>query len=338
MTEKRKRTQEFDEIEVDVDKSEPLSRKETRRRKKLGLPLDGALEVQPDKKIEVNKESNHEKDSHNKPKSEFGIWIGNLAFKLDKDDVRKLFTEQSNGTIKDADILRIHMRKSPGGFNKGFAYVDFATQQQMNSAISISETLFSGRKVLIKSAKSFEGRPEQQRSSLQNSESDKPRSAYTSSTRPPHYVLFIGNLPFETTEQDLTDLFTVDLSGQDLDRTQEETITPNRVRMATFQDSGKCKGFAFIDYSSIELATKVLQTLGSSIRFKGRTNVSITYGQDRSKRFHNSDHLPDPHSSSNNSDSPRQQRRIAPGLALANTQRGKSSIVPSLGKKVKFDD
>lgn len=42
-----------------------------------------------------------------------------------------------------------------------FAYVDFTSKEAMDKVISRSEEAFDGRRLLIKNAKSFEGRPAQ---------------------------------------------------------------------------------------------------------------------------------------------------------------------------------
>ena len=45
--------------------------------------------------------------------------------------------------------------------NNSFAYVDFTSKEAMEKVISRSEEAFDGRRLLIKNAKSFEGRPAQ---------------------------------------------------------------------------------------------------------------------------------------------------------------------------------
>lgn len=43
--------------------------------------------------------------------------------------------------------------------NKGFAYVDFESEQEVDEAVKLSESGLDGRRLLIKNAKSYEGRP-----------------------------------------------------------------------------------------------------------------------------------------------------------------------------------
>ncbi|KAK9480931.1 hypothetical protein V1514DRAFT_287841 [Lipomyces japonicus] len=365
---KRKREGDFEEIEVDVNAPEPLSKKELRKQKKRkasGLPEEQSNkqtdktqenDVKLEKSKSKSKTKGSEKDKKSKQTTEFGIWIGNLSFHLTKDDIRTFFISKSADKfkgegIKSDEITRVHTRKTQGGNNKGFAYVDFTTSKALDKAIELSEMPFEGRKVLIKNAKT-----------------ENPKiggSGHSSESKPqvpPSRVLFVGNLPFETKESDLLEKFTVGSeNGKDHENGSDYTdvIKPFRVRMATFQDSGKSKGFAFIDYSSPEEASKALSLIGKTTSILGRRNIKIEFGQDRSFRWKNKtedDQGPeeDVHdrtakpaheatSGGLNNEKPTQrlkrtQTRVTPGMALANSQRAKASIVPSEGKKITFDD
>ncbi|KAK9366041.1 hypothetical protein V1509DRAFT_642055 [Lipomyces kononenkoae] len=382
---KRKRDEDFEEIEIDVDLPEPLSKKAQRNQKKSKSRSTSNNEPADISKTATTEGAATESADINKsPKkikqvSDYGIWIGNLSFHLNKDDVRRFFVskstngEDSSGSIKSEEVVRIHMPKNRGGQNKGFAYVDFGTETAMINAIALSETPFEGRKVLIKDARVFDG----SRSSASAVAKPKPG-------KPPTKILFVGNLPFETKESHLQEKFTVPIKSRlasDDDKEPEnvtETIKPLRIRMATFQDSGNCKGFAFIDYASSEEAEKVLSVVGPSIKILGRKDVKVEFGEDRSFRWKNK---PDDESrevesveseknissvpevtgegiskssepkrdsrpglsrkierKANNSKPRSSKARITPGMALANTQRAKVSIVPSEGKKIVFTD
>ena len=69
--------------------------------------------------------------------------------------------------------------------------------------------------------------------------------------------LFVGNLSFETNELQLRDLFTQ--LGQVLD-----------VKVVTDRDSGRSRGFAFIDMTSAEDADKAISELNGR-ELDGRT-------------------------------------------------------------------
>lgn len=234
----KKRKAAVEEIEVDITAPEPPSKKALRRLKK-GKPLppskSGAEttpepEAKQDKKTEVEKRSEH------------GVWIGNLPWSVSKDDLRKFLVEYSD--LTQEVITRVHMpgpddKKSANKVeerkfgkpvhNKGFAYVDFSTPEAVGLAIELSEQLLSGRRVLIKNNKSFEGRPQKTKEETRNE------------GKPPSKKVFLGNLSFDTTEESLREHF-------------EKCGPIESVKVAAFEDSGKCKGYAWIVFEELEAA------------------------------------------------------------------------------------
>ncbi|KAG0266301.1 hypothetical protein BG011_002709 [Mortierella polycephala] len=187
---------------------------------------------------ESNKEKKEKKKKEKKEgpgrKGEYGIWIGNLSFLTTEKALRHFFRNVG------ADVTRVNMPTGSGynkKGNKGFAYVDFSTSEGQIEAIKLSEEELDGRKVLIKSSKSFEGRPAMSKTALQE-KSMKQKHAVSP-------TLFVGNLSFQTTREGLQKLF-------------EDSGEIRKVRLATFEDSGKCKGFGYIDYMNPESATSAL--------------------------------------------------------------------------------
>ncbi|KAA1129894.1 hypothetical protein PGTUg99_004799 [Puccinia graminis f. sp. tritici] len=57
--------------------------------------------------------------------------------------------------------------------------------------------------------------------------------------------------------------------------TRSAQVGIRKVRMGTFEDTGKCKGFAFVDFETIEQATNVLVNLKNH-RLDGR-NLTVEY-------------------------------------------------------------
>lgn len=234
----KKRKSSVEEIEVDITLPEPPSKKALRRLKK-GKPLppsrSGAEttpepEAKKDKKAEVEKRSEH------------GVWIGNLPWSVSKDVLRKFLVDYSD--LTEELITRVHMpgpddKKSANKVeerkfgkpvhNKGFAYVDFSTPEAIELAIELSEQLLSGRRVLIKNAKSFEGRPK------------KTKEETRAEGKPPSKKIFIGNLSFDVTEESLREHF-------------ERCGPIETLKVAQFEDSGKCKGYAWVTFEDIESA------------------------------------------------------------------------------------
>ena len=260
---KRKRDEAApEELEVDVNAPEPPSKKALRKAKKgkvsttentaiaefqapdstQNFPkpiLEPQVKGKPNEQITASKRSGH------------GIWVGNLNFVTTKADLISFLTNDTN--ITEAMITRIHMPAPTAvstlcqkikSQNKGFAYVDFSSAEAVTAALALSETLITGRKVLIKDAHNFEGRPEKKvdGSDTQTSAGIRPLGT----KGPPTKRIFVGNLPFDAEAGDLEEHFSQ--CGEVVD-----------IHIATFEDSGKCKGFGWVTFGDTEAATAAVK-------------------------------------------------------------------------------
>lgn len=252
----KKRKNDPEEIEVDLSLPEPPSKKAKRLLKK-GKPLP----VKKDSDDEASdKEGGDKKDKDGKKKerSPYGVWIGNLRFSVTKHDLRDWLVENSGGSITAEHITRIKLpssrpkgaRRAEGAAaaepfeNKGYAYVDFSTYETTIAAIALSETEWHRRKLLIKDAKSFEGRPAKPKPDADGKEAGAGKAAAEASAEQPKSTtkkIFVGNLSFQTTEDDLHELFGT--CGE-----------IEWLKVAQFEDSGKCKGYAWVKFKEAEAA------------------------------------------------------------------------------------
>ncbi|KAI0368121.1 hypothetical protein BV20DRAFT_969712 [Pilatotrama ljubarskyi] len=197
------------------------------------------------------------------PKRQNSVWVGNLSFKTTPASLRNFFEGVG-------EITRIHMPmkmvtggpddKRPRQENRGFAYVDFATPDSKTVAIALSEKPLDGRRLLIKDGDDFNGRPAPA-PGAEGTDHVASKAAGLSKTaqkilkvqkQPAGPTLFFGNLGFETTEKSIRDL----LESHRPKGGDEKWI--RKIRMGTFEDSGKCKGWAFVDFTSTEHATAAL--------------------------------------------------------------------------------
>lgn len=356
-----------DEIEIDLNQSVPLSKKQKRllRRGKVTIEeLNKKFNIDPSSIEEYKKESDgkatteevaetsENDDSKSKVKKEkkFGVWVGNLSFDTSKEDlirfiVAKTKDLEGESKVEEDSIIRVNLPLAQNDGkkirNKGFAYMDFKNKEQMNAVIGLSESQLNGRNMLIKNSSSYEGRPDK-------------NDLIAMSKNPPSRILFVGNLSFDTTDELLRKHF-------------QHCGEIVKVRMATFQDSGKCKGFAFIDFKDERGPTEAL-TDKSCRKIAGRP-LRMEFGEDRSKRQvkrrENSsqyDNNRKPFDISNGtpasaptpvSTAPIRERRpktsrpqkpsftdsnnrLKSSIALASAQRASAAIVPSQGKKTTF--
>ncbi|RCK57547.1 Nucleolar protein 13 [Candida viswanathii] len=335
-----------EELEIDLNAQIPLSKKQQRQLKKGKLDLAKLSKKHPAPKPE-NAPEEPESESTSK-RSPFGVWIGNLSFDTTKEDLIRFITHKA-GSVDEADISRVNIPKK-GTQIKGFAYVDLPSLDHVNDVVGLSEQILNGRKLLIKNATSFEGRPEK-----------APEDLAAASKNPPSRILFVGNLSFDTTEDNLEEHF-------------RHCGDITRIRMATFQDTGKCKGFAFIDFKNEEGATNALKSKLTKSLINRK--LRMEYGEDRSakrpKRLNESrgdsssgefvTEGYEQRESKQRESKPRatklfdgndggesrkrqyrerepaqSNKRMKSSVALASAQRASAAIVPSAGKKTKFD-
>ncbi len=362
---KRKRDILPDELEIDIHLPEPPSKKAARKANKAKtapVPAVGTPKAVA---------SNADVREHEGKRSDFGVWVGNLPWSATKHSLKTFLT--ANSDIAEEDISRIHMPvpKAPPRpnwtsdkpQNKGFAYVDFATQLAMCTAIALTETKLDGRALLIKNAKSFEGRPEKPKpEEAADTPADRAKGK-PGVAKAPSKKVFVGNLAFETSKEQLEEYYGQCGHVED-------------VHMATFEDSGKCKGFAWVTFEEIEAATAavvgfVRKTGDDGKRRKWRLgrlmgrDLRCEFAEDGTMRYQKRfgkkgseggvqgivEHGPKGdaiHPSRRNRSSeesnkfsrPRNKvdpRTIAPGAAHAQAPRASAAIVESKGKKTTFD-
>lgn len=329
-----------EELEIDLNAGVPLSKKQQRLLKKGKLNVEKLAKKHP-----TPKRADEEETETKSGKSPHGVWIGNLSFDTTKEDLVRFIVGKTqiladdNVKVAESDITRVNLPKKNGKI-KGFAYVDFPSEKHVESVIQLSELNLNGRNLLIKNAGSFEGRPE----------GDAQKKL---SKNPPLRILFVGNLSFDTSESDLEEHF----------RHCGEIL---RIRMATFEDSGKCKGFAFIDFKDESGPTTALKSKLAK-KLINRP-LRLEYGEDRSKRApsrarervvegeikesspvaaeesENRSYKERPAAAEKQkpkkrtfNEEPAPGKRLKSSVALASAQRASAAIVPSQGKKITFD-
>lgn len=285
---KRKRvTEECEDVARETDAPVPddsvaLSHAEKRRQKKKDQK---ALDRPSKKRKATDGSVASTKDSkpagNSKPKRQNSVWVGNLWFKTTPDTLRDFF----DGV---GEITRIHMptKKGTKGENMGFAYVDFATPDAKVTAITQSERELHGRNLLVKDGNDFAGRPiitppAGTQEDAKGPSAGKSVSGLTKTQQkilrvqkqPPAQTLFLGNLGFDTTVDSIRELFEAHRHSQKAGKAvkandaeasagEDNNVTKDiwlrKIRMGTFEDSGACKGFAFLDFTSTEHATAAL--------------------------------------------------------------------------------
>ncbi|KAI8080426.1 hypothetical protein BDF21DRAFT_339839 [Thamnidium elegans] len=214
LNKKRKRGELSEAEEDDEEEKEPV------------LDADGNV-VEPKKKLA--------KDEKKKKEMEYGIWVGNLSYATTLASIKDFFKDCG-------EITRIKCPKGNGAknYNKGFAYIFFASPEEAAKGLAMNEKQLEGRSLLIKDSENFE------RADGSKAPTEAEKKEIKKQKNPPCPTLFLGNLSFDTTEKSIRENF-------------EWAGDIRKVRVATFEDSGKCKGFAYVDYYVVESATKAIR-------------------------------------------------------------------------------
>ncbi|KAI7823754.1 hypothetical protein BX661DRAFT_186388 [Kickxella alabastrina] len=163
----------------------------------------------------------------------FSIFIGNLPFSAEGETLRELFA--SYGDIADARVAT----HADTGRSRGFGYVDFTDKDAQVKALAATGLEIDGREIRIDETTS----------------TSRPRAAAPGGDKPasaPSKVLFIGNLSFNSTEDSIRGAFT-------------ECGEVVSVRVITDRDTGRMKGYGYIEFDTVESATSAMQWNNSDL-------------------------------------------------------------------------
>lgn len=159
---------------------------------------------------------------------EYSVFVGQIPFEATEDDVRELFNQI--GKVVDVDLP-----KYEGSKNRGFGHVKFSKKKDVSKALKKEGDLeLKGRTLVIKEAK-----PIQERKSIAE------RSKTKSNT------MFIGNLPYSATEDDIRRICVKYGNVQDIRHLSQN-------------------GVAFVVFNTVDECTKAIDSL-SGMRLQGRS-------------------------------------------------------------------
>lgn len=163
------------------------------------------------------------------------LYIGNLFFDVTAEDLRKQF--EKFGAVENA--LIVHDAR---GLSKGFGYVTFSTVEEATEAITQQHGgVFEGREVVVQFS----------------------NTTYRSmADSKPSKTLYIGNVPYELTDQDLQDLFD-DIPG----------VTD--VRIPVDRRTGLPRGFGHIDFADQSSASHAKEVLSRKAPYGRKLTVTF---------------------------------------------------------------
>ncbi|KAI6046529.1 hypothetical protein EDC04DRAFT_1479943 [Pisolithus marmoratus] len=170
------------------------------------------------------------------------VFVGKLSWNVDNDWLAQEFS--SCGEVESAYV---QMDRTTGR-SRGFGYVHFKSADAVEKALAMNGKEIDGRAIRVDNS----------------SPSDKKFSADKQSSAT--NVLFVGNLSFNATEDSLWETF-----GEHGD--------VKSVRIPTDRETGRPKGFAYVEFSDGEAAKKAHEAL-QGFEFDGRT-LRLDFSQPR---------------------------------------------------------
>jgi nucleolin len=151
------------------------------------------------------------------------IFVSNMTFDATEEHLREAFTHYG-------EITAVRIGRDGRGLSRGFGFITFKDQNAADDAIKAADKSFwHGRRINVAHRKATSDRSAPREQRVSNNEPSK--------------SLFIGNIPYETSDADLNNLF------RGLDGVTD-------VRVAVDRNTGWPRGFAHADFADIEAATK----------------------------------------------------------------------------------
>lgn len=167
------------------------------------------------------------------------IFVGGLSWSIDEEAFKEYFSHY--GQVDGARIITDRM----SGKSKGYGYVDFADIESAKKSLELNETEWEGRTIKV---------------TYSQPKGEKPAGAFggqkqfTTELGEPTNTLFVGNLPFSATEDQIWEAF-------------GEFGKVSSVRLPTDRETGQPKGFGYVEYLSQDDATSAVN--------KGRSDEGI---------------------------------------------------------------
>ncbi|KAI1329126.1 RNA-binding domain-containing protein [Xylariaceae sp. FL0255] len=178
------------------------------------------------------------------------VFISNMTFDATDVHLREAFS-------KYGEVTATQIGRDGRGLSRGFGFVHFATKEAADRAVNeANKSFWHGRRILV-----------QHRESNKNLSERAPRDASA-----PSKSLYIGNIPYETSDADLNKLF------RSLENVKD-------VRVAVDRNTGWPRGFAHADFDDLESAIKAHEILSQTMM--GGRQLRCDYSQRNPNRRDN---------------------------------------------------
>ncbi|THV04550.1 RNA-binding domain-containing protein [Dendrothele bispora CBS 962.96] len=183
------------------------------------------------------------------PNETTSIFVGQLSWNVDNDWLAQEF--QQCGEVVSATV---QMDRNSGR-SRGFGYVHFSSSQAVEAALKLNGKEIDGRAIKVDI------------STPPNKDAQREKRAKTfgDQTSPPSSTLFVGNLSFNSTEDSVWEVF--------------NQWGVKSVRLPTDRDTGRPKGFGYVEFDDVEGAKKAFEACNGQ-DIDGRS-VRLDFSQPR---------------------------------------------------------
>lgn len=203
----------------------------------------------PAKKAKVEQEGEAESTT---------VFVGQLSWNVDNDWLQSEFAEC--GEVVSARVVT----DRDSGRSRGFGYVEFTTAEAAQKALELAGKEVDGR--AIKVDVTTPRAPREQ----------APKKTFNDQlSGPPTTTLFVGNLPFSASEDSVWSAFA-------------DFGDVSSVRLPTDPESGRPKGFGYVEFSTLEGSQAAVnaggpESSGEGVQIDGR-KLRLDYSQPRGER------------------------------------------------------
>eukprot|EP00980_Cylindrotheca_fusiformis_P007555 scaffold1567_cov102-Cylindrotheca_fusiformis.AAC.6 len=227
------------------DKTGGSKRKRKRKRKKKTVEKEGGEEHDDG--------GDEEPQTHNSVACT--IYVEGIPFDATPDQVKEFFVAHG---VEDVVEMRLPTWQDSGRL-RGYGHVLFASEESYAKALKLSGKYLQKRYLTIQAANAPRGGGSRERANTD----PPPKDCKT---------LFVHNLPYGATEDDVSQVF--ELHGD---------IAEDGVRIARNSVTRQSKGFAYIDFESPKEAQKVMKACVKKALVVGGRTVRLDYDTGRMK-------------------------------------------------------
>ncbi|HKY40229.1 MAG TPA: hypothetical protein VJN18_30045 [Polyangiaceae bacterium] len=170
------------------------------------------------------------------------LFVAGLPESITEDALREIF-EATGGKVTDVSLPRDRAT----GRVRGFGFVTFSSPEEATTARdSLDGSLQAGRPI---SVRPFSSEPPRREGGAVRDRPDAPGGGGGGGAGQEDRTLYVGNLPYDVTQQEVTALFT-----------DNQLAAPVRIHLPVGPD-GRLRGFGFVTCASSEVANQSLSTL-----------------------------------------------------------------------------